>query len=152
MSRPTTKVLKRRPLTKAGMRCVYLTPADGCMDVDGERIEWTPLNWEHFEPLLKYLSKEIAQLREFLLEGSNEWTGEDYTVPIYQVGWPKGPKITVHGAKAAVEALRRWYPLRDHLGEGEEFDTPLPEDSQIVLPVRESAPAIFKEWLRKNEH
>lgn len=139
-------VLRRRPLLKAKMQIKYLTAGEGGIVIDGEHVEWRPLCDEHFAPLLNHAPKEVVQLREFLLEDSNDWTGVDYEIPVYQVGWPGGDKLRVEGAKAAIAAIRKFYPFKDYEQPNELLELSCSED-RIKPPIPPtSGPQGFKEY------
>lgn len=144
----------RRPLKKADMRIEWASAGICRINVEGQHIEYDALSAEHFEALLPYLSKDMANLREFLMEG-DDWTGAHGETPCYRIGWPGGPRVRVVGAKAAVATLRRLYPLKDYQGEGQEecreeasARTPAPPtQSEKIVALRRASPDWTPGWI-----
>lgn len=145
--------LQRRPLALSSIQSIYRT-ADACaVNVNGEVFEYRAMVAEMYEDLLRYVSADALDAREFLFDGTGPDWDKDW-VPTYTMGWPGSPKIKVRGAKAAVAAMRRYWPLRDHAGEQDQpDDSPDGEDEPQganVVPIRESASAILRRLRRSD--
>jgi hypothetical protein len=140
---------QRRPLALSSIKHHYRT-ADACrVQVGTEVFNYRAMCAEHYEDLLRYVSRDALEAREFLFDGTGpDWEDDgtgSYSVSVYVMGWPGGPKFKVKGAKAAVAALRRFWPLRDHEGDDSQpaaQDTASEQPEAKVVPFRDTAAEI----------